>query len=123
MAQRSKTITTGPNYTPAWTAVPEWEGFSKGDPVAVESDFVERGSRWEFSEAHIKDGKAISIVVVGGREGRRSIRAFRPEQVSQPNATTKRRVAKDKKFKAEREEALKALRAERRSIAHQEVVE
>lgn len=123
MAQRSKQHNATPNYRPAWVAVYEWEGFSKGDPIAVDSEFAERGSRWEFSEAHIKDGRAISIVVVGGREGRRSIRAFRPEHVREPNATVRRKVAKDKKFKTERAEALKAQRAEKRAIVHQEVVE
>lgn len=116
MAQSKTRGEATPNYTPKWVAVAEWEGFAKGDRVVVTSDFAEPRAKWEFVEAHIKGGKAIAVVVIGGLEGRRAFRAFRPEAVSQPNAPKRRgRLPQGEAFAKERAEALKAQRAERRA--------
>lgn len=69
-----------------------WNGLRSGDPVVIKG-IKERDARWEF-RAHVRNDRtgAESIEVIGGRNGDRKIRSFRPEQVFPVSARSRHPV-------------------------------
>jgi hypothetical protein len=61
-----------------------WAGLQAGDPVEVEGTRL-RAAHWTFL-AHVRNGDTGEewVEVVGGRQGDRKLRSFRPEQVYAP---------------------------------------
>lgn len=58
-----------------------WAGVRAGDPVAV-AGTRRRGATWAF-RAHVRNARSGAewVEVVGGRQGDRALRSFRPDQV------------------------------------------
>ena len=89
MAKRTTTSTSSPTtIAHKWTAVEEWNGFAKGDPIVVSG---ERGD-FKFLSAHVVGDEAISIIVHGGVYGHVTMRAFYPNRVSKPRAKKSRKA-------------------------------
>lgn len=63
----------------------EWSGVRAGDPVEV-AGVRARTTSWEFL-AHVRNVRTGEewVEVVGGREGSRAVRSFRPEQIFAPS--------------------------------------
>lgn len=78
MARQSAVLPIEPAYTPAWTAVEEWNGLAVGDTIKVAG---QRGE-FKFISAHVIDGEAISIIAHGGVYGHTTMRAFYPDRVT-----------------------------------------
>jgi hypothetical protein len=69
----------------------EWAGVRRGEPVEV-TDTGLRSARWEFV-AHVRNRATGDewIEVVGGKDGDRVLRSFRPERVFAPAQKQARR--------------------------------
>ncbi|HTX63398.1 MAG TPA: hypothetical protein VMD28_07140 [Acidimicrobiales bacterium] len=63
----------------------EWQGVRAGDPVEV-TGVRARSTVWSFL-AHVRNLRSGEewVEVVGGREGSRAVRSFRPEQIFAPS--------------------------------------
>jgi hypothetical protein len=67
----------------------EWAGLRAGDPVDVDG-VAGRGLSFSFL-AHVRNRETDEswVEVVGGRNGKRDVRSFRPEQIFQKGALKK----------------------------------
>lgn len=63
-----------------------WAGLKAGDPVQVVGTRI-RSAAWSFV-AHVANAATGEewVEVVGGREGDRAVRSFRPDQIYAPSS-------------------------------------
>ena len=79
---------TGPSHL---ERVSEWSGVRAGDPVEI-AGLRARSTSWSFL-AYVRNVRTGEdwVEVVGGRDGRRAVRCFRPELVFDPSPRSARR--------------------------------
>ena len=98
MAKRRESLVVKPAWTPSYTVVGEWDGFTAGDPLRINGtsmDFV-------FLCVHVKDGEVISVIVRENEKDHRVQRAFYPHQVTKPTKKAKPVVYQPRKVRASR---------------------
>jgi len=90
MATR-KTMEIAPHYTPTYQVELEWNGIQPNDPVRVQG---ERGE-FTFIKIHTRQGEVTDVIVHGGTNGNKSIRAFYPHRVSAIRKRKRRTASED----------------------------
>lgn len=84
MPTRKPSTSPGSSSPPHLERSSEWSGVRTGDAVEV-AGVRSRSSSWSFL-AHVRNARTGEewVEVVGGRDGSRAVRSFRPEQIFPP---------------------------------------